>query len=720
MGNILKSQTPKEYKKSKRLLVASIYCLSSFFLLYCLISKENTGIVGQAFYAIMVAIFGIASYVIPLICLWFAIQHFKISTELRTRLDLILSILIITLVSSLFSLTKDTFNLNLYNGGGWLGNSLEPFFIKFLGFNFSIILIALCLIFLITRLFRLSIRSMISSFWVSLMADIQSWRENRRFKKQEKARIIQNNKSKEIKKQEPFVQTEKPKIIEQKPQQTTVVTQNVSSEKVQDKIDSTKFKYILPTLNLLKDGGDLNTVLSDEQLQDRANRLRQTLADFNIDAIVKDIIPGPVITRYDIILAPGIKIQSVLNLTDNISLAMKTSAIRIVPVPEKSAVGVEIPNPKASLVGLQGILETEEFTASKSLLSLALGTTTDGKGYVADLAKMPHLLIAGSTGSGKSVGIHSIILSILYKARPDEVKFMLIDPKRVEMTVYKDLPHLYDPCCMAEDASIITQPKNASASLKRLVTIMEARYEKYAQEMVRNIEDYNNKMTETGGEKDYFIVVIIDELADLMLVASKEIEDSIQRLAQMARAVGIHLILATQRPSINVITGVIKANFPARLSFQTTSYIDSKVILDTVGAEDLIGKGDMLFLPPSEARPVRLQGAFVSTKEAEKVVNFISDQEFPRIYEPLIVEVSANAAANATDKANKDLIPALKLILERRRISQDLLKANFGSSARATNILSVLEMKEFITKPEGTNRWEIRFDMIEEYLSHNN
>ena len=720
MGNILKSQTPKEYKKSKRLLVGAIYCLFSFFLLYCLISKENTGIVGQAFYAIMVAIFGAASYVIPAVCLWFAIQHFKISTELRTRLDLILSILIITLVSSFFSLTKDTFNLKLYNGGGWLGNALEPFFIKFLGLYFSIVLILLGLIFLMTRLFRLSIRSMVSYFWFSLINDIKSWREDRKFKKQEKARIIQNNKSKEIKKQEPFIQIEKPKIIEQKPQQNSVAVKNIPFEKMQEKVDSTKFKYTLPTLNLLKDGGDLNTVLSDEQLQDRADRLRQTLADFNIDAVVKDIIPGPVITRYDIILAPGIKIQSVLNLTDNISLAMKTSAIRIVPVPEKSAVGVEIPNPKASLVGLQGILETQEFITSKSLLSLALGTTTDGKGYVSDLAKMPHLLIAGSTGSGKSVGIHSIILSILYKARPDEVKFMLIDPKRVEMTVYKDLPHLYDPCCMAEDAGIITQPKNASASLKRLVTIMEARYEKYAQEMVRNIDDYNNKMTETGGEKDYFIVVIIDELADLMLVASKEIEDSIQRLAQMARAVGIHLILATQRPSINVITGVIKANFPARLSFQTTSYIDSKVILDTVGAEDLIGKGDMLFLPPSEARPVRLQGAFVSTKEAEKVVNFIADQEFPRIYEPLVVEVSANAAASATDKANKDLVPALKLIMERRRISQDLLKANFGSSARATNILSVLEMKEFISKPEGTNRWEIRFDMIEEYLSHNN
>ena len=719
MGNILNSQTPKEYKKNKRFLIGSLYLLSFFFLLYCLVSTESTGIVGRAFSAVMLSVFGTASYIIPFVLLWFAVLHFNVSAELRIRINLILSLFIITLVSSFFSLTENLFGGDLYGGGGWIGDSLEKIFIKYLGFNFSVILIAFALIFLVTRIFRVSLSETASSVWRSFVEDIQSWKKSRDLKKQEKATIIQN-KTKEPKKQEPPVQG-KPKIIEAKPQQkiSAVSVRGDVPEKQQDKINSTKLEYVLPLLNLLRDCGGFNTVLSEDQLQDRANRLRQTLADFSIDAVVKDIIPGPVITRYDIILAPGVKIQSVLNLTDNISLAMKTSAIRIVPVPEKSAVGIEIPNPKASLVGLKGILETEEFVSSKSLLSLALGTTTDGKGYVTDLAKMPHLLIAGSTGSGKSVGIHSIILSVLYKARPDEVKFMLIDPKRVEMTVYKDLPHLYDPCCIAEDADIITQPKNASASLKRLVTVMEARYEKYAGQMVRNIEDYNNKMAETGGEKDYYIIVIIDELADLMLVASKEIEDSIQRLAQMARAVGIHLILATQRPSINVITGVIKANFPARLSFQTTSYIDSKVILDTVGAEELIGKGDMLFLPPSDARPVRLQGAFVSTKEAEKVVSFIADQEFPRIYEPLVTEVSANAAASATDKANKDLIPALKLILERRRISQDLLKANFGSSARATNILSVLEMKEFISKPEGTNRWEINFEMIQEYLDHN-
>ncbi|OEG69338.1 hypothetical protein ATZ36_10140 [Candidatus Endomicrobiellum trichonymphae] len=422
-------------------------------------------------------------------------------------------------------------------------------------------------------------------------------------------------------------------------------------------------------------------------------------------------------TRYDLVLSPGIRIQTVSGIIDNISLAMRTASIRVVPIPEKAVVGIEVPNSSGLIVGLKGILESAAFENSKSLLTLALGKTTDGSGYVTDLASMPHLLIAGATGSGKSVSIHAIILSILYKARPDEVKFMLIDPKRVEMPIYRDIPHIYNPCTCAADADIITGPREAAAALKKLVNVMDERYTKFAKEMVRNIESYNSKMVETGGEKEFYVVVIIDELADLMIVVQKEIEDSIQRLAQMARAVGIHLILATQRPSVNVITGIIKANFPARLSFQTTSKIDSRVILDMLGAECLMGKGDMLFLPPGEARPARLQGAYVSLKEAEKVISFINGQNFPRLYEPVSAEVERNVGFNADEeKRTRDLIPALKLINERKRISQDLLKANFGGSARATNILSILETEDFITKPEGTNKWQIDYDKIKQYL----
>lgn len=741
----------EEYNKSKRLFFGCIYCVLSFFLLYSLISANNTGIVGEALSNIMFTSFGAASYIIPVILFWFGILCFVTSTTLRTRIDLALATVSVVLSSILFSLIKYTFNLK-FQDGGWLGNVLFPFFLKFFGNYTSIIMIGVFLIFSLSAFFRISLLKIAKYIINSIIGDIKQWYEYRKAKKQEKPNIVNNRSKKEQEEDDHFEQTEKPRIIDSRQsnkkedkedfvkEQMKIVKEQeekrvqyekqrkeeilesepeLSKQKsVQEKIDTKSFKYTLPPVTLLREGS-LNTQINESELQERAESLREALKSFKIDAVVQDIIPGPVITRYDIVLAPGIKFNSVVNIKDDISLAMKTAAIRIEPVPEKSAVGIEIPNPKASIVSLRDIIDTEEFKNSKSLLTLAVGTKTDGSGYISNLAKMPHLLIAGSTGSGKSVGVHNIILSILYKARPDEVKFILIDPKRVEMTAYKDIPHLYNPCCIAEDADVITKPNEASEALKKLVKVMESRYEKYASNMVRNIEDYNAKMVSDGGDKDYYIIVIIDELADLMMVASKEIEDSIQRLAQMARAVGIHLILATQRPTVNVITGTIKANFPARQSFQTVSSVDSKVILDTIGAESLIGKGDMLFLPPSEPRPVRLQGAFVSSKEIEQVVKFIADQDFPKFYEPPVTEVSSAAAATAADKAEKDLIPALKLILERRRISQDLLKAQFGGSARATNILSVLEVRGFIHKPEGTNKWEINYNLVEDYLRIN-
>jgi len=718
-------------KNINRFFIATIYCIVAFLLTYCFVLTKETGIIGKAAVNILMNIFGYACYGIPVLFFIAGIKRFIPSVKLMPKLEFVLSLFVVIFLSVLLQLFKVS--------GGWIGSKLAPFFVEFVGFLIAVILVSLLILFLFIKLLRISIKRIIASFWVSLIDDIKSWNDRKAGK--EKPTIVQKNKKEDKDDEETaFEQTEKPKIIDsrqnnKKEEKGDFVKEQIKAAQEQtklkeekpeikekkepvEKVDTKTFKYTLPPVNLLREGA-LNTQINEAELQQRAEALRETLKSFKIDAVVQEIIPGPVITRYDIVLAPGVKIQSITNIKDNISLAMKTAAVRIEQIPEKSAVGIEIPNPKASLVSLRDILDTSEFHNSKSLLSLAIGTKTDGSGYISNLAKMPHLLIAGSTGSGKSVGVHNIILSILYKARPDEVKFLLIDPKRVEMTAYKDIPHLYNPCCMAEDADVITRPNEASEALKRLVKVMEDRYEKYAQNMVRNIEDYNNKMAQEGQDKDYYIVVIIDELADLMMVASKEIEDSIQRLAQMARAVGIHLILATQRPTVNVITGTIKANFPARLSFQTVSSVDSKVILDTIGAESLIGKGDMLFLPPSEPRPVRLQGAFVSSKEIEQVVKFIADQNFPKIYEALEQNFSENAIATAEDKAEKDLIPALKLILERRRISQDLLKANFGGSARATNILSFLEIRGFIHKPEGTNKWEINYNLIEEYLQQN-
>ena len=701
-----------------REVAALFFVLAALICAYAIIVPDSSGILGKAFSNIMFQMFGTATYIFPLILLWSFIVHISKSIELRGRMDFIWSAACMISGTVLFSFSGLLFEINTY--GGWIGEKLFPFIEQLLGITLGFSVVAIVFIYSAAKLFRISLSSAVYHFIKGLFEESENGKQN---KGKPAPNVLERKPEPPVIQPESVVQKiepVKPNIVNKKEKKEKSVKEKIEKENPkQEKIESKSFDYKLPATNILKSDPTTSFETNKVQLLERAELLRTTLADFDIAAEVKDIIPGPVVTRYDLVLAPGVKIQAVSNIIDNISLTMRTSSIRVVPIPEKAAVGIEVPNPESVIVGLRGILESRAFENSKSLLTLALGKMTDGEGYVANLAAMPHLLIAGATGSGKSVGIHTIILSILYKARPDEVKFMLIDPKRVEMPIYKDIPHMYNPCTSAADADIITNPREAASALKKLVTVMEDRYTKFAKEMVRNIEDYNNKMAETGGEKEFYIVVVIDELADLMLVAQKEIEDSIQRLAQMARAVGIHLILATQRPSVNVITGVIKANFPARLSFQTTTKIDSRVILDALGAEDLMGKGDMLFLPPGEARPVRLQGAYVSLKEAEKIIDFINDQNFPRIYEPVAVEVSGEKLDPAEERSLKDLIPALTLINERKRVSQDLLKANFGSSARATNILSILEMRGFITKPEGTNKWQINYDRISEYLEMN-
>jgi S-DNA-T family DNA segregation ATPase FtsK/SpoIIIE len=316
------------------------------------------------------------------------------------------------------------------------------------------------------------------------------------------------------------------------------------------------------------------------------------------------------------------------------------------------------------------------------------------KVYVDDIVTMPHMLIAGATGSGKSVCIHSIITSLLFRCSPDYLKLVLIDPKRLELTRYNGIPHLYNPNCGPKEVKVISDPKEATKVLSSLVKVMEQRYEKFAAACVRNIDGYNELMLSRGQPQEFYIVVIIDEFADLILTASKEVEEVLQRLAQMARAVGIHLVLATQRPSVDVITGVIKANFTCRIAFQVLSKTDSRIILDTVGAEELIGRGDMLYLPTGAAKPIRLQGAFVSEKDIDNLVNFIKSQNIEPSYEPIVKPSLPHKVIHEKEtEQEENLYAALLLIKERRRVSQDLLKAYFRSSAKATDILSLLEVK---------------------------
>ncbi|MCM2303875.1 MAG: DNA translocase FtsK [Elusimicrobia bacterium] len=479
--------------------------------------------------------------------------------------------------------------------------------------------------------------------------------------------------------------------------------------------------YKLPSLELLSLPSDARKrgKPTEEEIAQAVADLERTLKSFDIDARVSGYSPGPVITRYEISPAPGVKVSSIVALENDIALAMRAKGIRIVaPIPGKAAVGIELPNPRQAAVVLREILQSEAIPASAPLLSFGLGLSASGEPVAADIAKMPHVLVAGATGSGKSVLIHSMVMSILFRARPDEVKFVMIDPKRTELTFYEGIPHLFDPMVEPARVSVITNPKDAAKALKALLSLMEKRYERLQLHGQRNIEGYNAMADKKGLPREFYVVVIIDELADLMLIAGDIVEDAIQRLTQMARAVGIHMVLATQRPSVDVITGVIKANLPSRIALQVISKIDSKVILDGSGAESLQGRGDLLYLSSGAQKPERCQGAFVSEDEIRGLVDYLKTQGKPDYPMLETMAVKGGAAADLSQFGVEPLefSQALKLIIERRRISQDLLKSQFGSSARATNILSALEVKEFIHKPEGTNRWEIRFDTIEDYM----
>ncbi|OGR40652.1 MAG: hypothetical protein A2X35_10170 [Elusimicrobia bacterium GWA2_61_42] len=453
----------------------------------------------------------------------------------------------------------------------------------------------------------------------------------------------------------------------------------------------------------------------DNEISSARLQLETTFKSFNVDVHVSGVYPGPVITRYEVTPAPGVKISSIVSLCNDVALAMKSAgAIRVIaPIPGKSAIGFEIPNNNRAKVCLRELLENSAFNGAKSPLTFALGRYAEGAVAVANLESMPHLLVAGATASGKSVFMQSLILSLMFRNKPDEVKFLFIDPKRLELTFYEDIPYLYDPKETPDRVSVITNPKEAAKSLVALTRVMENRYKKFERARVKNIASYNKWAIENGETQEYYIIVVIDELADLMLQTRNVVEDAIQRLAQMARAVGIHLVLATQRPSVDVITGVIKANLPSRVALQVTSKTDSRVILDCPGAEALIGKGDLLYLAIDAQKPSRIQGAYVSEDEIRRVADFVKAQARPN-YQPLSED--EETAGTGKGSTSEEMVAALRLVLERRRVSQDLLKAHFGSSARATNILSILEMNGFIHKPEGSNRWEIYFDKIEAHI----
>ncbi len=476
--------------------------------------------------------------------------------------------------------------------------------------------------------------------------------------------------------------------------------------------------FQLPSLDLLVDPSNNGVVgPTDEEIEHATQHLEDTLKNFGVGAHVTGVSPGPVVTRYEILPDAGVKMSSITALTQDIQASMQARSIRVqAPIPGKNTMGFEIPNAHTVTVTMKEILQSPVYAQSKAILPIALGRHANGDPAATVAEKWPHILIAGATNSGKSICLHTIIMSLLFKHKPDEVKFLMIDPKRVELTLYEGIPYLYDPKTSCDDADIITKPHEAAKSLQMLVKVMEKRLDMCQLAKVKNIEGYNAWAKKNNEEKMFYVFVIIDEMADLMLQTKASIEDSIQRLAQMGRAMGIHLILCTQRPSVKVVTGIIKANMPSRIALQVASGIDSKVILDSVGAENLLGRGDMLLLDSSTQTPLRIQGAYVSPEEIQAVADFLRAQGAPDYPVQIMEDHSAMRPQDGLGTSPEELLQALRLIVERRRVSQDLLKANFGSSARATNILSVLEMKGFITKPEGSNRWEIHYDLIESQI----
>ena len=479
-------------------------------------------------------------------------------------------------------------------------------------------------------------------------------------------------------------------------------------ETAEENFDDEVKPYILPSLDCLNLPKNNNTAGFENELKQNANKLVETLKSFGVETRIVDIARGPSVTRYEIQPAAGVKISKITNLSDDIALNLAASGVRIeAPIPNKAAVGIEIPNKNRQSVTLREVIDTSAYKNAKSKLTVALGKDITGEFVYSDLVKMPHLLIAGTTGSGKSVCLNSMIVSILYNASPDEVKLLMIDPKQVEFTIYNGIPHLLVP--------VVSDPRKASGALAWAVTEMLTRYKTFSENAVRDISGYNSICESQGKKKMPQIVIFIDELSDLMMAAPNEVEDSICRLAQMARAAGMHLVIATQRPSVDVITGIIKANIPSRISLSVSSQVDSRTIIDSVGAEKLLGNGDMLYYPVGIPKPIRVQGCYLSDKEVENVVTFIKNQEQSVYDDDVMKEIDRQAAntggkkkdvsSSETDEdspADEMLPKAIEAVIEAQSASTTLLQRKLKLGyARAARIIDELESRGIIGPYEG-------------------
>ena len=697
------------------------------------------GRVGAFLAELSFQLFGYASYLIPAVMVVIGWNHFWCRQIDAAATKATGAVLLFGCLGAFLSLVFGTLDVSgkAFRAGGYVGEWLAMELAEYLNRTGSMIVI-LTLIFLSViistqfsfgRLFAAATAAVKDGAALAL-GSFREWREERRREKQRRDVIAKHTKkdtpapkvktavarveaSAEAPKAPPvfagaksFAPAKPPKVMVPSP------ALPLDPEPSRAPAERRKGDYALPPMALL-DAPKGEHKIDERELMEGAKLLEEKCREFSVEGTVSQIHPGPVVTTYEFKPDAGVKYAKITGLADDLCLAMKAESVLIDRIPGKSTVGIQIPNHQRDQISLRELLESEVYRRSTSKLTLALGKTIHGEPYMADLATMPHLLIAGSTGAGKSVGINGMLTSILYRATPDDVRMIMIDPKRLELGMYEDIPHLMTP--------VVVDPKQAANALRWAVREMEERYKTLAAEGVRNIEQYNRnthqaiaeKRTPKDGQEPKplpFIVVIIDELADLMMVASSEVEESIARLAQMARAVGIHLILATQRPSVDVITGLIKANLPARIAFRVASKIDSRTILDGNGAEQLLGKGDMLLLPPASSRFIRLHAPYISEQESARLASYLRKQGKPVYDETITADEKTSAAGIEMDK-DELYDEAARIIVQSGQASVSYLqrKLRIGFS-RAARLVDMMEMEGLVSPPDGGKAREVLVD----------
>ncbi len=670
------------------------------------------GLAGAHVAGFLVAVFGLGAFWVPIVLLVITLHVLKAYSRLTILVALAGGLLLMVTTGALLSMHQTDYSIfgKRFSSGGTLGIPLARMvqdWVNTTGGLIFLLTIWIIAFIMTTRLSLLALLKWLTSVCRGILSRTKAawmiWKERRHKAK----RRAQTGQKLSQKKRPPV------KIVEGSPKPRKGV-QPPRQEVFEFIAGDHGFK--LPSVNLLEGSESDGKVVDHESLQMQSRLLEKKLSDFDVSGKVVAVSPGPVVAMYEFEPAPGIKINKVVNLADDLALALRAESIRIVaPIPGKGVIGIEIPNAERDIVRLKDIIASEAFERQKSKLTLALGKDIMGNPLTTDLARMPHLLIAGATGSGKSVGLNAMICSILYKATPDDVKLILIDPKRIELSIYEGIPHLIVP--------VVTDAKKATRALHWAVKEMERRYALMAEKGVRNIYRFNQKSVKEQGvakdntrsedsgvseEKLPLVLIVIDELADLMLVASRDVELALTRLAQMARAAGIHLLIATQRPSVDVLTGIIKANFPTRLSFQVSSRTDSRTILDANGAENLLGNGDMLLLPPGTAKLQRIHGAYVSESEIRRIIDFLKEQQPPVYQEEILQAVPLEEEKGPEEEYDEKYDEAVALVKETRQASISMIQRRLRVGYnRAARMIEMMERDGVVSSAEAGKPREV-------------